>query len=48
MLVYSNENTSNMKNTAKDGGTISDNKIDNDNILSPKSINLLKPKKKKN
>ena len=47
VLVYSNENTSNLKNTAKDGGTISDNKIDNDNILSPKSINLLKPKKKK-
>ena len=47
ILVYSNENTSNMRNIAKDGGTISDNKFDNDNILSPKSIKLLKPKYKK-
>ena len=46
ILVYSNENTSNTKNIMKDGGTISDNKIDND-ILSPKSTNLLKPKYKR-
>jgi len=47
ILVYGNENTSKMRSIAKDGRTISDNKISNENILSPKSTNFLKAKYKK-
>ena len=47
ILVYSNENTTKMKNIIKDGRTTSENKIDNDNMLSPKSTNLLKVKYKR-
>ena len=47
ILVYSNENTTKMKNIIKEGRTTSENKIDNDNIFSPKSTNLLKLKYKR-
>jgi hypothetical protein len=46
VLVYANENTTKMK-SLKDGGTTTENKINNDNLLSPKSTNLLKLKHKK-
>ena len=45
--VYSNENTTKTKNIAKDVGTVSENKVDTDNIFSPKSTNLLKVKHKR-
>jgi hypothetical protein len=41
IIVYPNENTTKMKSIMKDGGTTSENKIEND-ILSPKSTNMLK------
>jgi hypothetical protein len=46
VLVYANENTTKMK-SLKDGGTTTENKINNDNLFSPKSTNLLKLKHKK-
>ena len=46
IIVYPNENTTKMKNIMKEGGTTSENKIEND-MLSPKSTNLLKVKYKR-
>jgi hypothetical protein len=46
IVVYPNENTTKMKSIMKDGGTTSENKIEND-ILSPKSTNMLKVKYKR-
>ena len=46
IIVYPNENTTKMKSIMKDGGTTSENKIEND-MLSPKSTNLLKVKYKR-
>jgi len=48
ILIYSNENTIKRRNIVKDrGGKATDNKVQTDNILSPKSTNLLKVKHKK-
>ena len=46
IIVYPNENTTKMKSIMKDGGTTSENKIEND-MLSPKSTNLYKVKYKR-
>ena len=47
ILVYSNENTTKAKSIMKEGGTTSENKLNSDNILSPKSTSLLKVKNKR-
>jgi hypothetical protein len=47
ILVYSNENTTKTKSIMKEGGTTSENKLNYDNILSPKSTSLLKVKNKR-
>ena len=47
ILVYSNENTTKTKSIMKEGVTTSENKLNYDNILSPKSTSLLKVKNKR-
>jgi hypothetical protein len=47
ILVYSNENTTKTKSIMKEGVTNSENKLNYDNILSPKSTSLLKVKNKR-